>query len=180
MRSHSFYRPLSILCGIFLVLSLFLQPSLSFAEGTETTKKCISHSFPVSLEKGKPAIYQVTGNLCSQGDPTGKTIHVLVPGFTLTSTYWDFPYQPETYSYVDAINKSGYATLSLDRLATGKSSKPPAEDITVDRHAYRLAKWRYPCRKVLCHKAQFDQIKETGMLIERKWEFVLTFNIYFF
>src|SRR5437870_2637665 len=113
MISNSIYRPFSILCGMLLALSFLLQPSLIFAE-TTATKQCISHSFPVSLEKGQPATYQVTGNLCSQGDPSGKTIHVLVPGFTLTSTYWDFPYQPETYSYVDAINKSGYATLSLD------------------------------------------------------------------
>lgn len=135
-NSTSLSRPFSVLCGIFLALSLCFQPTLGFAADTLSSKKCVSHSFPVSLDKGKPATYQVTGNLCSQGDPSGKTIHVLVPGFTLTSTYWDFPYQPETYSYVDAINKSGYATLSLDRLGTGKSSKPPANEITVDRHAY--------------------------------------------
>lgn len=128
-------RPLAILCGIFLAASLFSQPSLGLAE-TTSPKTCISHSFPVSLDEGSPAIYQVTGNLCSQGDPSGKTIHVLVPGFTLTSTYWDLPYQSDTYSYVNSITKAGYATLSLDRLGTGKSSLPPANEITVDRHAY--------------------------------------------
>lgn len=63
------------------------------------------------------------GRLCT---PAGdaRTVHVLVPGGSYNSVYWDFTYTPETRSYRLAMNKAGYATLALDRLGTGRSSKP--------------------------------------------------------
>jgi pimeloyl-ACP methyl ester carboxylesterase len=137
-------RHLSLFCGVILLLSMFIQPALGLADEATTTdvlaaKSCQSHQFPVSLQPGQEAKYQVTGNLCSRGNPSGKTIQVLVHGFTLSQVYWDLPYKSERYSYVDALTKSGYATLSLDRIGVGKSSHPPAKDITIESHAYVIS-----------------------------------------
>jgi pimeloyl-ACP methyl ester carboxylesterase len=71
----------------------------------------------------------VYGKLCV---PAGgaKTVQVLVPGGTYQSVYWDFTYTPETRSYRTAMNNAGYATFALDRLGTGRSSKPLSPLVT--------------------------------------------------
>jgi pimeloyl-ACP methyl ester carboxylesterase len=49
---------------------------------------------------------------------------VLVHGITYGTYYWDFPYQPETYSAVNALTEHGYATLNIDRVGHGRSDHP--------------------------------------------------------
>ncbi|MGW5721489.1 alpha/beta hydrolase [Amycolatopsis sp. NPDC003865] len=62
------------------------------------------------------------GRLC--GPPGASTVVVLIPGGTYNASYWDIGYTPETRSFRLAVNQSGIATLALDRLGTGQSSKP--------------------------------------------------------
>jgi alpha-beta hydrolase superfamily lysophospholipase len=50
--------------------------------------------------------------------------------------YWDFPFQPETYSYVRRATAAGYAVLNLDRIGIGRSSRPPAAEVTIASNAY--------------------------------------------
>ncbi|WP_160148698.1 alpha/beta hydrolase [Amycolatopsis alkalitolerans] len=64
----------------------------------------------------------ITGTLCVP--PGAKTVQILVHGWTYARYYWDLPYQPDTYSYVRAANKRGYATLNIDRLGDGQSTHP--------------------------------------------------------
>ncbi|RJQ76437.1 alpha/beta hydrolase [Pseudonocardiaceae bacterium YIM PH 21723] len=63
----------------------------------------------------------IAGTLCV---PKGATrVQVLVPGGTYNQTYWE--YRPEGAPSVrEAMNAAGIATLNVDRLGTGKSSKP--------------------------------------------------------
>lgn len=56
--------------------------------------------------------------------PGATTVQVLVHGWTYNRFYFDSPYQPDTYSYARAANRAGYATLILDRPATGCSIHP--------------------------------------------------------
>ncbi|WP_235921774.1 alpha/beta hydrolase [Lentzea tibetensis] len=70
--------------------------------------------------------------LCTSGSPT---VLVLVPGAGYNSTYWDFPYQPEKYSFQRAMNRSGFATVTFDRLGTGRSSVPLGVTVTSTRQA---------------------------------------------
>lgn len=64
----------------------------------------------------------IAGTLCA---PPGATaVQLLVPGWTYNRSYWSLPYQPGTYSYVEAANKAGYATLAIDRLGSGQSLHP--------------------------------------------------------
>ena len=78
---------------------------------------------------------QVSGTLCSDGPLQGRTVQVLVSGATYGPTYWDFPYQPETYSYVQALTAAGYATFDLDRLGIAPSAQPSALSVTINAEA---------------------------------------------
>ncbi|MET0233626.1 MAG: alpha/beta hydrolase [Kibdelosporangium sp.] len=71
---------------------------------------------------------QIYGKLCRPAN--ARTIQVLVPGASYNSAYWDFPYAPETRSFRLAMNKAGFATLTLDRLGTGRSSRPLSVTLT--------------------------------------------------
>jgi pimeloyl-ACP methyl ester carboxylesterase len=73
------------------------------------------------------------GRLCAPGGAT--TVQVLIPGGTYNSSYWDIGFEPETRSYRLAMNKAGYATLALDRLGTGRSSKPLSLLVTASAQA---------------------------------------------
>ncbi|KAL8778968.1 MAG: hypothetical protein Q9213_007168 [Squamulea squamosa] len=39
---------------------------------------------------------------------------------------WDFPYQPETYSWTKKMNEAGYSTLAVDLVGNGNSTFPDA------------------------------------------------------
>jgi pimeloyl-ACP methyl ester carboxylesterase len=85
----------------------------------------------VPLVVSAPA--RVSGELCAS--PGDRIVHLLVPGATYNSSYWDFPYQPEHYSYVRAMRAAGIATFRLDRLGTGESTRPPSLELSLLSHA---------------------------------------------
>jgi hypothetical protein len=62
-------------------------------------------------------------------------VQVLVSGATYGPTYWDFLYQPETYSYVQALTAAGYATFDLARLGIAPGGQPAAPSVTLDAEA---------------------------------------------
>jgi pimeloyl-ACP methyl ester carboxylesterase len=62
-------------------------------------------------------------------------VQVLIPGGTYNSSYWDIGYTPEIRSFRLAMNKSGIATLTVDRLGTGQSSKPLSALVTASVQA---------------------------------------------
>lgn len=65
-------------------------------------------------------------------------LQILVHGATYTHLYWDFPYQPETYSYVRWAERSGLATLAIDQLGAGDSARPPGSEVTNQKLAEAL------------------------------------------
>jgi pimeloyl-ACP methyl ester carboxylesterase len=64
-----------------------------------------------------------------------RAVQVLVHGAVYSHVYWDFPYQPEKYSYVRRANAAGYATLNIDRIGIRNSSHPPAASVTLQSNA---------------------------------------------
>jgi pimeloyl-ACP methyl ester carboxylesterase len=60
----------------------------------------------------------------SSTNTSGSTIQLLVHGATYSKIMWDFPYQPETYSWVRHAAARGYATLAVDQVGAGNSSFP--------------------------------------------------------
>ncbi|MGB3444155.1 MAG: alpha/beta hydrolase [Actinophytocola sp.] len=99
-----------------LVAGVCLAPGA--ANATQTTT-CDDVFVPVRTGMAMQSMY---GRLCVPRGAT--TIQVLVPGGTYTSAYWDIGYAPATRSYRLAMNRAGIATVAVDRLGGGRSSRP--------------------------------------------------------
>ncbi|MFL6292169.1 MAG: alpha/beta hydrolase [Thermoanaerobaculia bacterium] len=122
MRSRS-SSPVFALCLFVLAVALSLP---SGAWGAEGGFRCEELSFDVNLSPGDPTVYSVFGVLCSRGAIEHKTIQITLHGATYGHVYWDFPFQPETYSYVRRATAEGYAVLNVDRIGIGQSDRPAA------------------------------------------------------
>ncbi|KZT61935.1 alpha/beta-hydrolase [Calocera cornea HHB12733] len=70
--------------------------------------------------------FGISGVLCTPtaGDKHNGSVQLLVHGIGFDASYWDFAYQPETYSYVQAAASAGWTTFRYDRLGTGMSEHP--------------------------------------------------------
>jgi pimeloyl-ACP methyl ester carboxylesterase len=111
-----------------------LVPSSASAEGGGL--RCENVSFPVTLSPSGTDIYHVFGVLCSRGSVQHKTFQIALHGSTYSHLYWDWPYQPETYSYMRRATAAGYAVLSIDRIGIGQSDHPPAAEVTIGANAH--------------------------------------------
>lgn len=89
---------------------------------------CRDVDIPVAAEQ------RIHGQFCQP--PGGSdAVQVLVAGVTYDHRYWDFEHEPATYSYRRAANAAGTATLAIDRLGTGGSSRPPSTTLTASAQA---------------------------------------------
>lgn len=122
---------LRVLVACLLVMGWETIMGLPLLHAAPLQSLCQSFFVPVALGRGLPVHYQIYGELCNPPSGPSKTVQVLVAGATYGHVYWDFPYQPETYSYVRALNAAGYSTFNIDRLGIGKSSHPPLGQVTV-------------------------------------------------
>ncbi|GAA4030769.1 alpha/beta hydrolase [Allokutzneria multivorans] len=110
---------------------------LAPAQASATEAACQDLNIPVSLVD-VPLLglddQTMYGRLCV---PAGgsRTLQVLVPGGTYNSTYYDPPGLSEKLSFRKAANKAGYATLAVDRIGTGRSSKPLSLLLTASAQA---------------------------------------------
>jgi pimeloyl-ACP methyl ester carboxylesterase len=102
---------------------------------------CQDSRIPVALAPGLPRQESVAARLCVPEGPPPATVQVLVHGITYTRRHWDFP-DPSggtaRYSYVSAALDAGFATLAVDRLGAGESSRPLGALVTPDTNAYVL------------------------------------------
>jgi pimeloyl-ACP methyl ester carboxylesterase len=120
-----------LLCAAALTL---LVPSIALA--APGGLRCEELSLPVTVSPSDATVYQVFGVLCSRGSLEHKTIQITLHGITYSHLYWDFPFQPETYSYLRRATAAGYAVLNLDRIGIGQSDHPPAADVTIAANAH--------------------------------------------
>jgi alpha-beta hydrolase superfamily lysophospholipase len=118
--------------------ALGLLTSVQSSAEASAAPRCERLVFPVALASGQPADYTAVGWLCSDGPIEHKTVQVLVHGATYDHNVWDFPYHPQRYSYVRAATAAGYATLNLDRLGHGQSSRVPGDLLDLNVGAYAL------------------------------------------
>jgi pimeloyl-ACP methyl ester carboxylesterase len=130
MRFHSILR-----IGVFsaMLAALFLPSGARAAAGG---LRCEEVTFAVNLSPSDATVYNVFGVLCSQGSLEHKTIQITLHGATYSHLYWDFPFQPETYSYVRRATAAGYAVLNLDRIGIGQSDHPAADAVTIEANGY--------------------------------------------
>ncbi|SER28172.1 alpha/beta hydrolase [Lentzea flaviverrucosa] len=119
------------LCAIALLATgTLLAPAPASAA---TSCQDVAYHVRIGLTPLVTSQETVAGRLCV---PTGaKTVQVLIPGGTYDRTYWDVGFEPSTHSFTKAQNNAGFATLALDRLGTGKSSKPLSALITASTQA---------------------------------------------
>jgi pimeloyl-ACP methyl ester carboxylesterase len=112
---------------VLLATGVGLAPGAS-AVAAQTT--CEDVEVPVTVGLSPQSMH---GRLCVPRGAT--TLQVLVPGGTYTSAYWDIGYAPKTRSYRQAMNRAGIATVAIDRLGSGRSSKAVSAVVTVSAQA---------------------------------------------
>ncbi len=120
---------------------------------------CESRDIPVQLAPGALRTYNLVGQLCYTGKPDDTTLQVLVSGAGYGIAYWDFPWQPDTYSYARAALRAGDTVFNFDRLGMGRSDHPPGIALDVDSQATVLQQvlralqeaHSYPATVVLGH-----------------------------
>src|SRR5579863_8856968 len=131
MRPH-----LLAFCSILAALAfigVIIAPAP--AKAASDMGSCQPFYVPVALVEGQPLQYTIYSELCNPTSGPSQAIQLLVPGGSYGHIYWDFPYEPETYSYVHAANAAGYSTLNIDRIGTGLSSHPLL-NVTMGTNAY--------------------------------------------
>jgi alpha-beta hydrolase superfamily lysophospholipase len=101
---------------------------------TPSTQTCIRRIVKVSLSAQPDATrYRIRGWLCQPKQQT-RTVQLLVAGMTYDHVYWTGPDGPDA-GYVRAALAAGSAVFVFDRIATGDSDTPPADQVTLDAEA---------------------------------------------
>ncbi|MGM1059232.1 alpha/beta hydrolase [Saccharothrix sp. Mg75] len=111
---------------------LLLVAGVGLAPGTAGAAQTTCEDVRVPVRIGLLA-HSVHGRLCVP--PGATTVQVLVPGGTYTGAYWDIGYAPDSRSYRQAVNRAGIATVAVDRLGSGRSSRPLSALVTVSSQA---------------------------------------------
>ncbi|NUS73766.1 MAG: alpha/beta fold hydrolase [Corynebacteriales bacterium] len=123
--------------GLALALTgLGPSPAQSADQLDKQTVKCQDARVPVTV----PGVSDATifGTLCTPTASKPTAVHLLVPGSTMTQSYFDWPDDSRRYSYVRKATSAGYATFSIDRLGSGKSTRPLSTTVTMDAGADTL------------------------------------------
>ncbi|CRK45151.1 hypothetical protein HYQ45_013183 [Verticillium longisporum] len=70
--------------------------------------------------------YEMSARICDPppGVERKDTLQLLMHGATFNKHMWDFPYKPETHSWVRFMANAGYTTLAIDYIGCGNSSHP--------------------------------------------------------
>lgn len=108
-----------------VVPSLLAAILLSIPAWALAAPECESMYIDVAMAQGEPATQSIYAELCARGNPSGKPIQILVHGGSYDHRYWDPDFdKKDDHSYVKYITKHGYATLNIDRVGSGRSSRP--------------------------------------------------------
>ncbi|MCX4097496.1 alpha/beta hydrolase [Nocardia sp. alder85J] len=124
--------------------------------GADEPAAASCRSFPFPVPQG-----QLAATLCLPPGGT-DTVMVLMSGSNFNGSYWDFGYEPQTYSFRRAMNAAGYATLVVDRLGNGASTRPPALTLTATATAAALHDIVQAARRGLAGAAPFAKVITVG------------------
>lgn len=114
-------RLLPTLTGSLLACLSLLAGVLAAPPAAASAVSCAGIDLPVSVPTPRETVH---GQLCMPAGRAPTAVQLLVHGGPYNRVYWDFPYQPEHYSYQRDMAGHGYATFAVDRLGTGRSTKP--------------------------------------------------------
>ncbi|WP_221568701.1 alpha/beta hydrolase [Alkalihalobacillus sp. TS-13] len=149
-----------VLFFLFVLTIAYLSSGRTTAATDEV--QCQKTTSPVTLSAADPTEYEVVGWLCYRGTLKGKTIQVLVSGITYDHHYWDFPFKPQNYSYVQHATDAGYVTFNIDRIGVGQSDRPPADQVTVQSGAHVVHQIVQKLREGNVADTRFSNIILTG------------------
>ncbi|HET7017392.1 MAG TPA: alpha/beta hydrolase [Streptosporangiaceae bacterium] len=142
MRFLSRLLPLALLViSVISATGLGVRPAPAKASAVAGPgADCQSVDLPVALRPQAGLTQDVAGTYCEpyQWASGPHEVDVLTPGASYNRLYWNWPVDPELYSYVDKTLAAGRATFDYDRVGTGASSHPPSGDITISADAYVL------------------------------------------
>ncbi|MFC8044547.1 alpha/beta hydrolase [Nocardia sp. NPDC057353] len=127
-----------------------LIPNTAHAQPAPT---CRALSFPVPNG-------QLGATLCAP--EAADTVVVMMAGSNYNHRYWDFGYRPETYNFRQALNRAGYATLIVDRLGNGTSTRPPSTTLSATASANALHDIVQAARRGLDGAAPYAKVVTAG------------------
>lgn len=110
-------------CSLLACFSLLAGGFAAPQAAAASPVRCSEIDLPVSVPTPRETVH---GQLCMLAGSAPTTVQLLIPGGTYNSVYWDFPYEPQRYSYQRDMASHGYATFVVDQLGTGQSTKPPS------------------------------------------------------
>ena len=134
--------PLSLAATTTLLTATvaLLAPAAPARAADPADGSCTGVRLPVALAPGQQAGQTISATYCTPATwaAGSREVDVLTPGATYDRSYWDWPVDPATYSYVDKTLLAGRATFDYDRIGTGASSHPPSTDLAIGAEAYVL------------------------------------------
>ncbi|WP_169792405.1 alpha/beta hydrolase [Actinoplanes rectilineatus] len=118
----------------FILAGLTLATPAAHAQPPSATRPgCARHDLAVTLTSSPDAPqYRLAGWLCRPARTT-TTVQVLIPGLTYTHRYWTG--LDQRTNYTDTALAAGDAAYLIDRISTGASDRPPADQVTTTTEA---------------------------------------------
>jgi pimeloyl-ACP methyl ester carboxylesterase len=123
------------------VAAVLAEPVAVATQTDGQAPNCRSVQVPVALTEGGPQSVRLSGEVCYPTTPVDSlrdAVQVLVSGTAYGQSYWDFPYQPDTYSYVRAATHAGFTVFNFDRMGIGQSSHPISTEISIPSNAFTI------------------------------------------
>lgn len=120
------------------------------------------HLVAVAPEKATWPTWHTAAWLTVPGELRRAELQILVHGAGYDHRYWDWPLEPARYSYAEWAAARGIATLSIDRIGCGLSSRPPGLETTVHAQADVLRRVVADARQGLRAIPAFDRIVLVG------------------
>jgi pimeloyl-ACP methyl ester carboxylesterase len=149
--------------GAVLAIAVPLSPAMSTAAAAAPS--CRPVQVPVALSEGGPQNATLVGQVCyptTVVDSLRRSVQVLVAGASYNQSYWDFPYQPDTYSYVRAATRAGFTTFSFDRIGIGQSTRPLNTAVSIPSNAFTIHQAISQLRAGSVDGVQYDKVAIVG------------------
>ena len=119
---------IALTCLLFVSgLALGVAPAEAAPAAADVAETATPGCEPRTLELPSG---RIEGDLCLPSSPS-STLIITVSGGSYSRIYWDFPYEPESYSFTRAMVERGHPVFNIDRLGIGESEHPPSVQMTV-------------------------------------------------
>lgn len=135
------------------------------ASASNAAPECQPVQLPVSLIDGGAPTARLVGQVCYPTTDVASlrgAVQVLVSGTAYGQSYWDFPYQPDTYSYVRAAARAGFTTFDFDRIGIGQSTHPLSTEVTIPSNAATIHQAISQLRSGSVDGTRYDRVVIVG------------------